>query len=122
MTHTIHEFDPVIYPRRLWVVVNCPASVLNDMFEDKYEDLPESASAEVVPARRLKPEVLGGVLVRFKSKKDMTTSIITHESSHAAMEIYDYIGAKVDIQNQEPFSYLAGWVADCIDKVKKGKV
>lgn len=24
--------------------------------------------------------------------------------------------------NQEPFAYLVGWMADCIDKVKRNKV
>lgn len=122
MTHTIHEFDPVLYPRRLWVVVNCPASVLNEWFEDKYEDLPNTTDACVVSARRIKPEIKGGVLIRFESKAAMTTSNIAHEAVHAAVEMFDYVGGRISYDNQEPFAYLVGWVADCIDKVKKGKV
>jgi hypothetical protein len=37
------------------------------------------------------------------------------------MNIFDYIGAKVDLVNQETFSYLVGWVADCINQVRTGK-
>lgn len=64
---------------------------------------------------------LGGVLVRFENKNAMNVSNISYESSHIAMEIFNFIGAKVDLSNQEPFSYLVGWVADCINQVKTGK-
>ncbi|WP_262893719.1 hypothetical protein [Bacteroides intestinalis] len=37
------------------------------------------------------------------------------------MNIFDYIGAKVDLANQETFSYLVGWIADCINQVRTGK-
>lgn len=47
---------------------------------------------------------------------------VTHESVHAAMCILDYCGAKFHADNQEPIAYLADWVADCIDKVKRGVV
>lgn len=82
----IHEFDPVIYPRKLWVAVS------TDTFSD-----------------------------RFESKNAITIANIAHESSHIAMNIFDYIGAKVDLANQETFSYLVGWVADCINQVRTGK-
>lgn len=121
MTHKIHEFDPVIYPRRLWVAVGVPTAVLNDMFEDKLEDLAESSNAEVINARRLKPDVKGGVLIRFKNKKEMTANVMAHEAVHAAIEIFDYTGCGISYNNQEPFAYLVGWIAQCIDDVKRGK-
>lgn len=61
------------------------------------------------------------ILVRFESKNAITIANIAHESSHIAMNIFDYIGAKVDLANQETFSYLVGWVADCINQVRTGK-
>lgn len=117
----IHEFDPVIYPRKLWVAVGVPTAVLNDMFEDKLEDMSESSNAEVINARRLKPDIKGGVLIRFKSKNEMTANVMTHEAVHAAIEIFDYTGCGISYDNQEPFAYLAGWVSQCIDDVKRGK-
>lgn len=67
-------------------------------------------------------EIWGGILVRFESNKNaITIANIAHESSHIAMNIFDYIGAKVDLANQETFSYLVGWVADCINQVRTGK-
>lgn len=66
-------------------------------------------------------EIWGGILVRFESKNAITIANIAHESSHIAMNIFDYIGAKVDLANQETFSYLVGWVANCINQVRTGK-
>ena len=52
----------------------------------------------------------------------MTQSNITHEASHVAMEILDYVGSYANPKDQEPFAYLAGWIAKCIDEVKRNKI
>lgn len=116
----IHEFDPGIYPRRLWVAVGAPFAVIKDMFDD-VEEMEENADAQVDHTRRMKPDVKGGVLIRFVNRKAMTQSNITHEATHAAMEIFHYVGAYPDPKNQEPFAYLCGWIAKCIEQVKQGK-
>ena len=120
MSSKIHEFDPLIYPRKIWVAVGVPTSVLNETLEG-IGDMDESTDAMVVCTSRTKPDIKGGILIRFDSAKSMTVSTITHESTHAAMCIFDYIGAKVDLNNQETFSYLCGWIAKCIWQVKSGK-
>lgn len=114
----IYEFDPQIYPRKLWVAVGVPFDELKDEFED-IDKLPESVDASVDYTRKLKPEVMGGVLVRFLNTDAMTTKIITHESAHIAVGIFDYIGAPIDVKHQEPFAYLCGWIAKCIEEVKQ---
>ncbi len=117
MSAQIHEFDPQIYPRRLWIAIG------KDTFSDKFDGISEwddSASA-IVDNAYCKETKKAGIFIRFGSKHDITTENITHEASHAAMEIFDYIGAKVDFANQEPFSYLCGWVAKCIEEVKRFK-
>jgi hypothetical protein len=113
----IHEFDSVIYPRKLWVAVS------TDTFSDRFEDVSEwdDTADAIVDCVRDKLRNLGGILVRFESKNAITIANIAHESSHIAMNIFDYIGAKVDLANQETFSYLVGWVADCINQVRTGK-
>lgn len=68
-----------------------------------------------------KPDVRGGVLIRFENKAAMTVRNITHEAVHAALEIFDYVGARTTHDNQEPFAYLVGWIADCCNKVKTDK-
>ena len=103
----IHEFDPLIYPRKLWVAVS------TDTFSDRFEGVSEwdDTADAIVDCVRDKLRNLGGI----------TIANIAHESSHIAMNIFDYIGAKVDLANQETFSYLVGWVADCINQVRTGK-
>lgn len=111
----IHEFDPVIYPRKLCVAVS------TDTFSDMFEGVSECDADAIVYCVRDKQRNLGGILVRYESKNAITIANIAHESSHIAMNIFDYIGAKVDLANQETFSYLVGWIADCINQVMTGK-
>lgn len=117
----IHEFDPKIYPRLLWVTYGCPTAVLNDMFEDKIQDMPKSCDAETLLCRRLKPDIKGGVLIRFENKAAMTAKNIAHEAVHAALDIFDYVDARISSDNQEPFAYLVGWIADCCQQVRTGR-
>lgn len=116
----IHEFDCEIYPRKLWVAVGVPYAVIKDMFED-VEPMDESTDAQVTHTRRLKPDIKGGILIRFENRKTLTVANITHEATHAATEIFSYVGAYPDPKNQEPFAYLCGWIAKCIDQVKRNK-
>lgn len=112
----IYEFDPQIYSRKLWVTVGVPFDELKDEFED-IDKMPESVDASVDYTRKLKPEVMGGVLCRYLNTDAMTMRIIAHESSHIAVGIFDYINAPIDIKHQEPFAYLCGWIAKCIEEV-----
>ena len=117
----IHEFDPKIYPRLLWVTYGCPTAVLKDMFGNEAQDMDKTANAEVINCRRMKPDVRGGVLIRFRNKSEMTMENIAHEAVHAALEIFDYVNARISSDNQEPFAYLVGWIADCCQEVKAGR-
>lgn len=91
-TKQIHEFDCEIYPRKLWVAVGVPYACIKDMFED-VEPMDKDSDAQVDNVRRLKPDVRGGLLVRFENKQAMTVANITHEATHVAMEIFSYVGA-----------------------------
>lgn len=115
----IYEFDPQIYPRKVWVTVGVPFEELKDEFED-LKPMEEGSYAQVDHLRKLKPEVRGGLLVRFENLDTLKKfGNITHESIHVATEIFDYIGAFHDPKNQELFAYLCGWIAKCMDEVKQ---
>lgn len=116
----VWEFDPQIYPRKLWIGLGATKEDLAD-FEDIAE-MEDSTIADTTSICKLKPKKLGGVLIRFRNRLDISFENVTHESVHAAMCMLDYCGVKFHADNQEPIAYLAGWVADCIDKVKRGKV
>lgn len=113
------EYDPAIYPRKLWVSVGASTKELSEMFMG-IEDVDDTAIAVTYETCR-KEDNYAGVLVRFRNRTDITPSVIAHEATHAALNIYEYVGAEVDTKNQEPFAYLLGWIADCIWKTKLGK-
>lgn len=110
----IHQFDPQIYPRLLWVVVG---ETKGDALADRFDvsDMDDCADARVDNCGD-KITGKGGIFVRFRSRKAATIGTVAHESVHAAMEIFRYVDACCDTENQEPFAYLVGWVADCIKK------
>lgn len=113
----VYQFDPQIYPRKLWVAVGVPTEELNEKFVDEIKDMDDSTDAETLPIQQKEP-LLGGVLVRFENLKSMRPDNIAHEATHAALEIFDYVDARIQYDNQEPFAYLVGWVVKCIDEVK----
>lgn len=115
----IYEFDPQIYPRKLWVSVGVPFEELKDEFED-LKPMEKASYAQVDHVGKLKPEIRGGLLVRFEDLDALKRfGNITHETIHVATDIFDYIGAYHDPKNQEPFAYLCGWIAKCIEEVKQ---
>lgn len=115
----IYEFDPQIYPRKLWVTVGVPFEELKDEFED-LKPLDESVDAQVDHAAKLKPSIKGGLLVRFADLEALKKfGNITHETIHVATGIFDYVEAYHDPKNQEPFAYLCGWIAKCIEEVRQ---
>ena len=44
---------------------------------------------------------------------------IAHESFHAAYEILNWAGVKVDVEHQEAFAYMLTWVVDEVHKTVK---
>lgn len=114
----IFEFDPHIYPRKLWVSVGASTEELQERFgKEDIKDFDESYYAETMALQQKEP-LLGGVLVRFQDLKAMSPENIAHEAAHVAIEIFDYCDCRIDVDNQEPFSYLVGWIARCCDEVK----
>lgn len=109
----VYTFDPVLYPRLLWIAVG------KDKLEDRFDliEFPENTDA-LTEAAYDSINKKGGVFIRFEKLNDITAKNICHESFHAAMEIFDYIDAFPDIKNQEPFAYLISWIAQCCKEVK----
>lgn len=124
----IHKFDPIIYPRKIWVAKGGTKKDIADFFNDIYGD-PYCLSDSIVDSSyAISDDVLEretgdyGVIIWLHNLNEVTTGKISHEADHAANMIYKAIGAKVDCSNDEPHAYLVGFIADCIDKVRKGKI
>jgi len=122
----VHEFDPVIYPYKVWIVIRNSPEVLCDKFKEyngdeivfKKGDVDRS-QAFTMPVQSKNEPLYYGVVLFFRSKKTMSYEIVAHESSHAAKYLFDHIGAEVE--HHEPFEYVVGWIAGCCEKVKKSK-
>lgn len=107
----LYEFDPQIYPRLVWVCIG-KDEPLKDMF-DGVQPMDNYCDADVSKVYRKDIE-RGGFLIRFENLDAVRCGILTHEAGHAALEIFRYIGAEVDVNNQEPFTYLLGFIGKCI--------
>lgn len=125
MSNKIHQFDPVIYPRKLFVLKGGDSGLIKRHFTDtnKYElvieeEIGNGFDGMVFQVKSKDNGCLGSLVWIANS---VNIEVIAHESSHAAMDILSEIGYKLDAENQEPLSYMIGWVADCIWQVKTGK-
>lgn len=119
----IHEFDPIIYPRRLWIVVKPEKGQLEDVFDDlKYEEVSGDAynATAIYLVREKQFGLLGGLIV-FKNKREITIENITHEATHIAMDMFTDLGIEFNGASQEAFAYFVGWVAECCEQVKRNK-
>jgi hypothetical protein len=122
----IHEFDPIIYPYKLWIIIDKKPTEIANKFNEyngkpiEFIDIDTmSFEAFTMPVERKENHKIG-VIIFFRSKKSMSYEFVAHESSHAAKYLFEHIGA--DIKEHEPFEYVIGWIARSCEKVKKNKV
>ncbi|MBK5722568.1 hypothetical protein JGH11_16970 [Dysgonomonas sp. Marseille-P4677] len=122
----IHEFDPVIYPYKLWVIIDKSPTIIADRFNEYTNEPIHFIETDTAKAEAFTMPVVHkenphyGVLLFFRSRKSMTYELVAHESSHAAKYLFEHIGA--EIKEHEPFEYVIGWIAGCCEKVKKNKL
>lgn len=119
----IHEFDPVIYPRKIWITYDATPDELNDYFptgdylDNKFK---EENGYEGITYRTADRNNKGGVLIRFADNNEaMESWNMLHEAIHAAGIICQYVGIQADFDNDEAFTYLATWIMKCCERVKK---
>ena len=118
----IHEFDPCIYPRLLWVVKGGELNEIRKTLEFAELDEETQSGGAVTVSAYDNENKRGGFLVWFPKASEMSNlDWIAHECAHVALGIFDYIGAEAKACDSEPFSYLVGWVFGCVDKVRKFK-
>lgn len=114
----IYVFNPNIYPRMLWVAIGVSEEELKHTFYDVRLIPPDKRGSVQKVQRRIGRDL--GYLVQYHCAEDMDAETITHESEHVASEIFNDIGAERDKgKNNEPFAYLCGWIAKCMDEVKQ---
>jgi len=123
----INEFDPVIYPRLFWVCLNADAKSLSDIFEfnGDYNQLEKTinesyASTSIV---KRKSDNRLGCIVFTNRKANITGSVTAHESVHVADALFQELGMMSQSFNDcnEPYAYLVGWAAKCINQARVGE-
>lgn len=120
----IHQFDPVIYPRILWVIVTDDPKDISDRFDSEceYEQAFDTSSAFVFKCTEKDSRNLG-ICVCFTKNKFLSMKNIAHESVHIASCIFEDCNMTMGFSDgkDEHFAYLVGWAADCINKVRTNK-
>ena len=112
------EYDPVIYPRKLWVHIGddfkelAPKAFCN-IVVDENKDYYGVEYGEVIR----KSDDKYGILVSFPKRKDMTMDICVHEASHVCDDLEKATGLE---HGGESSAYLIGWIASCINKALLG--
>lgn len=130
---TIHEFDPQIYPCRLWVGKQSPFEEVEEKFwtlTTDYEKTPIE-EAEYIRNRFVvatcypvvdKAEGWLGILMVIHLPKQMSVGKIAHEATHVTDFLWERLGMEgYSFKEGEPRAYFTEWVANCIDFVRKYK-
>ncbi len=112
-----YEYDPVIYPRKLWVHIGRDLEELIDAEFDGCNPPGKEYGGVTYGEAVRKSDNRYGVLVSFKTGKDMTMDVCAHEASHACDDIE---GAITMEHGGEASAYLLGWIASCINKARLG--
>lgn len=123
-----YEYNPQIYPRRLWIMYDTSEEEIDKCFTDK-EGKPlvhcrepmSSFGGMVYDECASKAGGYLGNLVVFPKKRDMTMRNISHEALHTLLSIYDVCGLElVHNGRNEHLTYLMGWISDCINRARLG--
>lgn len=109
----LRQFNLVIYPVDFVVAIGDVKKELEETYkpaDDKYVGF--GSPTEENPGKTFeaieKATEIPCSLIWIKDLESCRGSYLCHEVGHSAMDIFGFIGAKVDIANQEPFCYLLG--------------
>ena len=116
MVKGYYEYNPVIYPRLLWVAIGAELKDLKEAFDELPDDDDGVEYNGVVYEKvNRKSDKRYGVLACFSSRKVMTMSVLCHEASHIVDNIEEQTGIE---HGGEPSAYLIGWVAKCLNEAR----
>ena len=121
-----YEYDPVIYPRKLWVMPQATEAEIRMCFTEydgeEIEWNDKKCGATTFPEVCAKADGKYGILVVFKGKASMKMGHICHELSHILDYFIDVLPlAREPRGHNEHLSYLSQWIGDCINRARLGK-
>lgn len=121
----IHEFDPVLYPFKLWVSLfndeEDDVKAYDERFKDGHNGKP--MQSEVILKNdgitywvcEQDSNVKKGALIVINGKEAGTMKVIAHEATHAARFAWDFLGESPT--GEEADAYLVGWIAKCVEEI-----
>lgn len=131
----IYEFNPQIYPTRLWVAKATEVSwdelgrnfyALNDEnervdFVKGFGEPNSNAYASTYPVSNKKTGWRGCLVILHR--KEATMGTVAHEASHCADWLLEALGVEsgTTFNNGEARAYYTEWVFNRIQEVKQGK-
>ena len=133
----IYEFNPEIYPFRLWVGMNVQTQEIKDKFfawnidDNTISDITDSdLSGNTVVATTYpvccREDNWIGAFVHIVRKDKCSVGVIAHEASHVCDFLSYRLGLVGEVDNLfshgEARAYFMEWVANCINEVKTGKI
>lgn len=129
----IHEYDPVVYPIRLWVTKHADKNEIGETFyfldengevvddwEKQIDGTPNSIATTTLVTH--KESLWKGCLVCLHRPKQIASGVIAHESTHVTDWLCDQLGIDgYSFLGGEARAYFAQWTANCIEETLKSK-
>lgn len=124
----LYEFNPQVYPRKLWILYNPSYHAIADNFLQneeeisfkQYEELEKTDHGFTASVMKKDDLYLGVLIVLFK-KPSINT--IAHESVHFTDCVFEELGivSQGFTEGNEAYAYLLGWCSGCIESILKDK-
>lgn len=117
----LDKYNPIIYPRILYVCKNCTLKDLQDRFttrsgteiSDKWDPSSETFIFYAIDKKTKDWVILVCIGYKSDSMADYICDIC-HEAEHVKQSIFEDIGLPTTVDSQEADAYLVGWAAKCI--------
>ena len=115
------EFDIMVYPITVIIAIGDVGEDIDRLYKPSNPDyLGLRKPTEIRPAATYddivdKETESPCELIWINTLNDCRGSYMCHEAGHAALDIFKFVGAEVDADNQEPYCYLLSTIYKCIN-------
>lgn len=128
----IYEFDPVIYPTRLWAVKNPNVEEVGKLFYpmdsngNVVDEFGDALNGDGIYANTIivghKETFIRGCLISIFRPSQCGAGVCAHEALHYLAFMSEQFGIPLgDFGTSEPLAYLEQWATNCIWSVLTDK-